>query len=243
MKNTVMKNTVTIVILDDHALIRHAVRNLIGSHEHLMLVGEGATGAELFSLVAEHRPDIVVLDLNMPHFELGTNGQSGPRFQALPHLVRLRREYPQTVVIILSEHIMPSLIQESVLCGVKGYILKSDDLSLSLPETIERVSRGEIFFSKAVERELFGEGIGVDVPSLTPRQIEVVVTVAAMPGASRPQKAAALGISALTFRNHLTRIFELLGVNNVTSCLLRCLQLGIISLDDLLVEEESIESL
>lgn len=230
-----MNTPVTIVVIDDHALIRHAIRSLVAAQPNLHLVGEGDSGEALFALVSEHRPDVVILDLNMPHHK--TEDGTPQRFQALPELARLRRAYPQTAVIILSEHLAPVLVQEAMTSGVRGYILKSDDLSLSLSETINIVSRGGIFFSQGVQQELFGTAGAIEPPLLTPRQQELLAVIAAAPNDSYAQHAVRLSIQTSSFKNQLDKIFKKLDVNNLTACMIRCHQLGIISLDATAVEE------
>lgn len=232
-----MKTPVTIVVIDDHALIRHAIRSLVVARPDLRLVGEGDSGEHLFALVSKHQPDVVILDLNMPHHK--TDDSSPQRFQALPELIRLRRAHPQTAVIILSEHLVPALVHEAMISGVKGYILKSDDLSLSLPETIDIVSRGGIFFSQGVQQELFGTAGAFEPPLLTPRQKEMLAVIAAAPNDSYAQHAAKLGIQTSSFKNQLDKIFKKLDVNNLTACMIRCHQLGIITLDAAAVGETS----
>lgn len=232
-----MKSPITIVVIDDHALIRHAIRSLVAARPDLHLVGEGDSGEHLFALVSEHQPHVVILDLNMPHYK--AEKATSHRFQALPELLRLRRAYPQTSVIILSEHLAPVLVHEAMISGVRGYILKSDDLSLSLPETIDIVSHGGIFFSQGVEHELFGTAGVIEPPLLTPRQIEILAIIANAPNDSYAQHAARLNIQLSSFRNQLDKIFKKMGVNNLTACMIRCHQLGIISLDDATIRETS----
>ena len=235
-----MNTPITVVIIDDHPLIRHAVRVLVAEHDELTFVGEGTAGEHLFSLVAEHRPDVVILDLNMPQSDHDRNGNSTEPFQALPQVIKLHQQYPETAVIILSEHIVPGLIYSGIKNGIKGYILKSDDFSLSLPEAINIVSKGGISFSPRIQQELFAARMVTDPPVLTPRQIEILQTIATSPDESYTQHAAKLGIRESSLRNHLTNINKIVGAQNLTGCMIRCLQLGIISLE---LETYSIDGL
>lgn len=102
-----MHTPITVVVIDDHPLIRHAVRVLVAEHDELTFVGEGTAGEHLFTLVTEHQPDVVILDLNMPQSDTKRNGNSTEPFQALPQVIKLHQQYPETAVIILSEHIVP----------------------------------------------------------------------------------------------------------------------------------------
>jgi len=226
-----MNTPITIVIIDDHPLIRQAIRTQMDESEDLTLVAEGAAGEHLFSLVAEHQPDVVILDLNMPQLDSSRNGKSSEPFQALPEVTKLHQQYPETAVIILSEHIVPGLIYNGIKSGIKGYILKSDDFSLSLPEAIDIVSKGGISFSTRIQQELFAARADSNLPVLTLRQVEIVQTIAKSPDSSYAQHAANLAIRESSLRNHLTNINKIVGTQNLTGCIIRCLQLGIISLE------------
>ncbi len=203
----------------------------MAEYEDLTLVAEGTAGEHLISLVSEYRPDVVILDLNMPQSDANRNGKSSEPFQALPEVTNLHQQYPETAVIILSEHIVPSLIYSGIKSGIKGYILKSDDFSLSLPEAIDIVCKGGISFSTRIQQELFAARVDLNPPVLTPRQIEIVQTIARSPDQSYAQHAAKLNIRESSLRNHLTNINKIVGAQNLTGCIIRCLQLGIISLE------------
>lgn len=227
----IMNTPITVVIIDDHPLIRQAIRTQVDKSENLTLVGEGTAGEHLFSLVAEHQPDVVILDLNMPQSDADRNSKSTEPFQALPEVTKLHQQYPETAVIILSEHIVPGLIYSGIKSGIKGYILKSDDFSLSLPEAINIVRKGGISFSTRIQQELFAASMDANPPVLTPRQIEIVQMIAWSPDRSYAQHAAKLDIRESSLRNHLTNINKIVGAQNLTGCIIRCLQLGIISLE------------
>lgn len=228
-----MKNPTTIVAVDDHPLIRQAIRSLVADREDMILVGEGSVGEHLFPLVAEHRPDVVLLDLNMPQFETRVNDGTPDIFPVLPMIARLHIEYPKTAVIILSQHVIPSVVHE--IAGrngaIKGYLLKSDDLSLNLPEAINLASKGSVFFSEAIHQEHLESLENTDKPLLTKRQRECITVIAQMPNASYAHHAQVLGISESTLRNHLTAANKVLGVNNITAAILRCQELGIIPVE------------
>lgn len=225
------KKPVTIVVIDDHPLIRHAIRSLVAERDNLLLVGEGSAGDHLLKLVAEHKPDVVILDLGMPQSSTDSTNATTQRFQALPHIVKVSREFPDTAVIILSQHVVPAIIHDVIKGDINGYILKDDDLSLSLPEAVDIVNKGNIFFSAGIIREMIGQGGGQNKPLLTSRQKEIVTAIASAPDASYAQHAARLGIRESSLRNHLTQIFRALDVTNITACLMRCLQLGIIAIE------------
>ncbi|MFQ5433807.1 MAG: response regulator [Anaerolineae bacterium] len=225
-----MKNLTTIVAIDDHPLIRQAIKSLVADREDMVLVGDGSAGEHLFPLVAKHRPDVAILDLNMPQFETHGGRASPDTFPVLPMVARLHQEYPETAVIILSQHIIPSVVHEGIgeSSAIKGYLLKSDDLSLKLPEAIDLISQGGIFFSEAVRQELFTGQKKQGAFLLTKRQKEILTAIARVPDASYAYHASMLGIAESTLRNHLTAAYKSLAVSGITAAILRCKEMGII---------------
>lgn len=216
--------TITIVAVDDYPLIRQAVRSLVHEREDMKLVGEGSTGVDVLALVEQHKPDVLLLDLSMPQ----GSEQEGQRFQALPTISRLVKRCPETSIIILTGYYVPALIKGAISRGVKGYLLKSDDLSLNLPSAIETVSKGGVYFSETVSQNLFGSGKDKrEMVSLTERQIEVLNAIYSAPDALYVEHARNLNITESAFKSHLTKAFKALGVTNVTAAMIRCMELGI----------------
>jgi DNA-binding NarL/FixJ family response regulator len=219
---------ITVVTVDDHHLIRQGVRSLLAPHSDVELVGEGSTGDNVLTLVEELNPDVLLLDLSMPQSSADTS--SNGQFKALPTIARLTKTHPGTAIIVLTQHFVPVIIQGSIDLGVKGYLLKSDDLSLNLPSAVATVSRGGVYFSETIGNELFGKSKADRAVNLTARQIEILTTIARTPDASYANQATNLGITESTLKNHLTKAFKALGVTNITAAIIRCMQLGIIPL-------------
>jgi len=219
---------ITVVAVDDHHLIRQGVRSLLEPREDMELVGEGSTGDDVLSLVEEFKPDILLLDLSMP--QSGTDGASGEQFKALPTIARLTKTHPDTDIIVLTQYFVPVIIQGAIDLGVKGYLLKTDDLSLNLPSAVDTVSRGGVYFSETIGQELFGKSRTEREVNLTARQIQILSTIAQNPDDSYVSHAMNLGITESTLKNHLTKAFRALGVTNNTAAIIRCIQLGIIPL-------------
>lgn len=143
--------TITVISVDDHSLIRSAVRSVLEPNDNIDLVAEGSVGEHVLQLVEKHRPDILILDMGMPMTE---DPQSDERFYPLPAVARLNREYPETAVIFLTHEASPLIIKSAIELGVRGYLLKSDNLSLSLQEAIEVVHRGGVYFSREISHLL-----------------------------------------------------------------------------------------
>jgi DNA-binding NarL/FixJ family response regulator len=214
---------ITVVAVDDHYLIKEAIEGLARKHDEIELVASGSFGEDVLPLVEKHRPDVLLLDLSMPqHYG------SQARFPALPAITKLRREYPETRIIVLSALTVPTLVKGALKQGVHGYLLKSDELSLSLPTAIRAVNRGLLYFSETINQMLLNHKEQKNVGGITSRQIEVLNTICVYPNASQAEIAALLGIEEPTVKSHLGSIYAALGVNNATAAILRAQELGLI---------------
>jgi len=215
---------INVVLVDDHPLIHEAVKSLLAERADIMLVGQGFAGEQLFPLLAEHEPDVLVLDLTMPQHR----DDSPARFGYMQALAQVSSEYPNIAIIILSQYLQSGIVQSAAEFGVRGYLLKSDNLSLNLPEAILAASRGGVFFSEGVSRELFGTTKKLAENTLSERQREVILAIAKKPDDSYVTTAGRLGISEHTLKGHLRGAFSQLEVTNITSCIIRCMQLNLI---------------
>jgi DNA-binding NarL/FixJ family response regulator len=214
---------ISVVIVDDHALIREAVRNLLSDRTHISLVGEGSAGEDVLRLVAEQSPDVLLLDISMPQ---KANDPAGGKFAILPALEALQNDHAHTKVIILSQHLQPALIQAIMRFAVNGYLLKSDDLTLKLAEAVEVVSRGGIYFSREASRAI--TEMSTEIGTLTEKQRAVLLAVAQKPDVHYSELADEMVISLNTFKWHLRQAFQTLGVSNVTAALIVCMERGLI---------------
>lgn len=216
---------IRVVLVDDHPLIHEAVKSLLSERTDIVLVGQGFAGEQLFPLLVECEPDVLVLDLMMPHYR----ATSLVRFAYMQSLARLSADFPNTATIVLSQYLQSGIVQSAAEFGVRGYLLKSDNLSLSLPEAILVASRGGVFFSAEVSRELFGTAVRKPADNiLTERQREVILAIAKKPDDSYARTASLLGISESTLKGHLRGAFVELGVTNIAACIIRCMQLNLI---------------
>jgi DNA-binding NarL/FixJ family response regulator len=219
-------NKITIVAVDDHPLIRRAIAAELEEQADMVLVAEGCSGDDVLALVQQHRPDVLLLDLNMPR---SIHGDKNERFHAFPTIANLRDEYPETAVVVLTQHLKPLLLQGALAQGVSGYLLKGDDLSLNVSEAVRAASKGGRYLSETAHR--YRDGSQIDQPEgaieLRPRQMEVLNAIFSNPNASYSELAELLEITESTFKAHLSNVFSALGVNNATAAVLRCIELGI----------------
>ena len=132
---------VDILLADDHGVLRAGLRALLNAEQDLSVVGEAATGDEVLQLAAELRPDIVLLDLNMP----GPGGIEVTR--------RLREVLPETRVLVLTVHEDEGLLREAIDAGASGYIIKRA-VESELINAIRAVARGELYIHPSMTRAL-----------------------------------------------------------------------------------------
>jgi DNA-binding NarL/FixJ family response regulator len=205
------KKTITVVAVDDHALILEAIRTRLSKDRQIQLVAEGMAGEQTLPLVTEHRPDILLLDLRMPQV---AGDKGGYAFPYLDTIARLRQLHPATRIIVLSQYAMPEEIVEIVQMGVKGYLLKGDATSLNLAEIIQNVQAGELVFSPQVAEILETTPRAERINLLTTRQREVLFCKLENLDKSNRELAAQLHISESAFKGHLTIAYRILGLKN-----------------------------
>ena len=200
---------IRILLADDHDIMRRGLRNLLETHPGWEVCGEAANGREAVKLARELKPDIVVLDLSMPEL----NGLEATR--------QIRKELPQTEVLIFTMHDTEQLVREVLAAGARGYVLKSD-AGRYLISGIEAVAQHKPFFTSTVAETILdgylkvGSGQGVPVSAvnpLTPREREIVQLLAE--GRTNKEVASALSISVKTVETHRRAIMSKLGISSV----------------------------
>lgn len=223
---------IKVVIVDDHAITRDGLRVNAEKSPIIEVVGEGSAGEHLEPLIRKYRPDVVLLDLQMPQ-HAGDNIRSGaPLFQPLSAIRSIRQRYPATQFIIVSQHLPRGILEQLVDAGVSGYLLKEDTMSTELVSAIRTVHNGGICLSREVSDLLTNRPRGVPQPEyITERQKEVVIALLTNPDASASEIANRLGIAHSTLRNHIRELRQRLGVRTTKAALLKAVQLGLVSAD------------
>ena len=210
---------VRVAVVDDHPLLREGVTRSLREMEGFEIVAEGACGADARRIVAELRPDIVLMDISMPEGGLDT----------IPHLLEIR---PSQKVVILTVSEAGDHVSRALNSGAKGYVLKGVG-SKALAEILQAVANGESYVSPTWWARLLsdltagGTAAGRTDPlsELTDREREVLKLVAA--GLSNKRVALRLDLHEKTVKHHMTRILAKLNVSNRTEAALVMHRLGV----------------
>jgi len=211
--------TIRILIVDDHAMVRRGMRDFLGLHDDLEVVGEAADGAAAIALVDELQPDVVVMDLVMPVLD------------GIEATARIRATHPDVEIVVITSFIEEERVVAALEAGASGFLLKdaeADDLAAA----IRAAALGEVHLDPAVARIVAsrmrsraagGQGAEPDpLASLTGRERDVLAGVAR--GLSNRAIAEELGITERTARTHVSNILSKLGLASRTQAALVAVQ-------------------
>lgn len=208
---------IRVVLADDHPAVRAGIRQFLERDPAIQVVGEAGDGEEALMLVARHRPDVLVLDLRMP------------RLSGLEVIRRLRAEFPQVRVLVLTAYDDDPYVFAALRAGAHGYLLKT-----AAPDELIHGVRTVHARRTVLDPEVAGrvvEGLGRPEPErLTERELEVLRLAAR--GLTNRAIGYRLGISERTVHTHLIHIFAKLGVSTRTEAVLRAIRLGWLSLEE-----------
>jgi len=211
----------TVLIADDHGIVRTGLRLLLERSAEMQVVGEAADGRQAVAMAKELHPDIVIMDVAMPLL----NG--------LEATARIVKENPLTGVIMLSMHADESYVLKALDAGAKGYILK-DKAGDEAEEAIRSVNDGKPYFSAAITQALLDDyvqimrerGVKDSYSLLTDREREVLQLLAE--GKSNKDAAVILQLSPFTVETHRTNLMQKLGLHNTAEIVLYAVRKGII---------------
>lgn len=202
-----------VLVVDDHALLRTGVANIINQEPDLRVIAEAGNGVEAIQAFDRHRPDVTLLDLRMPVME----GVEAVR--------RIRELDPRARVIVLTTYDTDDEIASALKAGAKAYVLK--DISADqLVSCIRKVLAGQTYLAPAAAAKL---AEGVTRVQLTPREMATLRLMA--DGKSNKEIARELSISERTVKTHLGHLFEKLGVTSRTEAVKVATRRGLVRLE------------
>ena len=203
---------ITVVVVDDHPVVRSGLVGMLDVEDDLEVVGEAADGEEALARVAALAPDVVLMDLRMPKLD-GAGATA-----------RIVAEHPGTRVLVLTTYDTDADILRAVEAGATGYLLK-DTPRDQLVDAVRAAARGETVLAPPLAAKLMRQVRGGD--QLTPRELEVLQLVAQ--GRSNPEIARELFIGEATVKTHLLHVFDKLGVDDRTRAVTVALERGILT--------------
>jgi two-component system NarL family response regulator len=202
-----------VLVVDDHALLRTGVANIINQESDLRVVAEASNGLEAVAAFERHRPDVTLLDLRMPVME----GVEAVR--------QIRERDPNAKVIVLTTYDTDEDISRALKAGAKAYVLK--DISADgLIGCIHDVLAGKTYLAPAAAAKL---AEGVTRVQLTPRELSTLQLIA--DGRSNKEIASELRISERTVKTHLGHLFDKLGVTSRTEAVKSATRRGLVRLN------------
>ena len=210
-------NLLRVLLVDDHVLVRAGIRTLLDQLPGVAVVAEASDGREALQLAAEHRPDLVILDVAMPVL----NG--------IETTARLHRQFPAIRVLVLSMHSNEEYVQQAVRAGAAGYLLKKSAVA-ELEAALRAVQAGRTYLSPALALRtplpgVAGEAARSPLERLTSRQREILQLIAE----SRTTKeiAAELGLSAKTVEFHRAELMKRLHLHDIPALVRFAMQSGL----------------
>ncbi len=216
-----MATTTTILLADDHVVMRAGLRMLLEKHPDLQVVGEADDGRQAVALAAQLNPDVIVMDVAMPNL----NGIDASK--------RITASNPRISIVILSMNSDETYVMRALKSGAKAYLLK-DSAEADLIRAVRAVREGKSFFSPAVSRTLLEDyvrqlqqrGKEDSYELLSDREREVLQLIAE--GKANKEVAALLNLSLHTVETHRTHILQKLNLHSIPELILYAVRKGII---------------
>lgn len=197
------ESKVSVLLVDDHEVVRMGLRTLLDKREGLTVVAEAGNVAEAVSEASQHRPDVIVMDIRLPD----GNGVEACR--------EIRGELPETKVIMLTSYADDEAVYGSIMAGASGYLLKQTR-GQSLAEAIERVARGESLLDPSVTEKVLkrmralASGEGDELAALSEQERKILAMIAE--GKTNKEIAGEVFLSDKTVKNYVSSILSKLNL-------------------------------
>jgi two-component system response regulator NreC len=217
------EKNVTILLVDDHAIVRSGLAKLLEPEPGLKVIGEATNGRDVLQRAENLRPDIVLMDIVMPQL----NGIEATR--------QLKKILPETKVIILSMYAHERFVSEALEFGASGYLMKHSTTPLDIVQAIKAAMKGDTFLSPGISRKVVDSYLSMKkaqnsqtdlYSSLTNREREVFQMVAE--GRSTREIAQKLYVSVSTIKAHRANIMEKLNMTNLSQLIQFAISLGLV---------------
>jgi DNA-binding NarL/FixJ family response regulator len=209
----IMAEKISVLLVDDHSLVRRGFRRMLEDEEDIHVVGEASDGEEAVKLAKSLKPRVVVMDCALP-------GISG--LQATRKILHLA---PETLILMLSMHAEETWVRQAMDAGARGYVLKNA-MDLELGSAIRRMLKGETVLDGQLSREqnLKGERNA----GLTPREVEILQLIC--DGKSNKEIAVQLDLSANTVAVHRANIMDALGIHKTAELVVYAIRNGLVNI-------------
>ena len=204
---------ITVLLVDDHLLVRRGFRRMLEDDPAIRVIGEAGDGQEAVDLALAERPAVVVMDFALPSM----NGAVATR--------RITTEAPEVAVLILSMHPEPAYVRNCLDAGARGYLLKNA-MDLELVEAVKQVAAGtQVLDPRLGSWKEAAAGAGA---TLTTRELEVLQLI--VHGKSNKEIATVLGLSANTVAVHRANIMQTLSIHNTAELVVYAIRAGLVSM-------------
>ena len=212
MVNLIMSDVISVLLVDDHSLVRRGFRRLLEDDEAMSIVGEAANGIEAIRMATELKPKVVVMDLSMPELD---------GVQATKEIVK---NLPGTEVLMLSMHAEDNYVRNALDAGAKGYLLKSA-IDVDLVGAIKAVSEGKRFIGSGLKYVAHEQD--EELNRLTSREKQVLTLIAQ--GKSNKEIATLLELSVNTVSVHRANLMEKMNIHRTAELVLFAIRKGLVA--------------
>ena len=209
-----MSLPITVVVADDHPIVRSGIVGLLGGHDDIDVLAEAADGRQALAAALRLRPDVVVMDLRMPDMD------------GVEATTAIQQQCPEVAVVVLTTFDTDEAIVRAIDAGAAGYLLK-DAPTHQLLDAVRRAAAGETVLAGKISRRLVERMRGTTTDVLTAREIEVLRHIA--DGNTNAETARALHISTATVKTHLLHVYAKLGVSDRAAAVAQGYEQGILA--------------